>query len=364
MELGIAAFGDANHHPTTGHRISEAQAIRNIVESIILADQVGIGWFGVGEHHTPEFPASAAAPILAAAATRTSRIKLSSSVTVLGTDDPVRVYEQFSTADAIADGRVEIIAGRGSSIESFPLFGYSLDDYDRLFREKLELLMAINRSDRVVWEGTTRPPLNGEYVPPRAERGPIPLWLGVGGNPASAVRAAKLGLPLAVGALAGSATGNAVLADLYRHTAEQLGNAPEQTLVMIGTPGFVAERSDVARDLWWPHFHQFMTVVGEQRGFRPPTRASYDVDTAPGNALLVGSPTQIAERIIQMHARWGHVRQFIHMDMGAVPQRDILRAIELIGTQVQPLVQSELGDTSVDELLGRAAVATSNGSPR
>ena len=178
MELGFAAFGDANWDPETGRRISEAQAIRNVVESAVLADQVGLDWFGIGEHHTPEFPASAGAPILAAIAAQTTRIKLSTAVNVLSTDDPVRVYEQYSTVDAISNGRVELIPGRGSSIESFPLFGYDLRDYDTLFAEKLELLLEINQNERVVWKGKTRPDLNGEYVPPRAEHGPIPIWVG------------------------------------------------------------------------------------------------------------------------------------------------------------------------------------------
>lgn len=358
MELGIGAFGDANHDPATGARISEAQAIRNVVESIVVAEQAGLDWFGVGEHHTPEFPGSAAAPILAAAAARTSRIKLSSAVTVLGTDDPVRVYEQFSTVDAISNGRVEMIPGRGSSTESFPLFGHDLGDYDRLFGEKLELLLEVNRSPRVTWSGTTRSPLNGEYIPPRAEHGPIPIWLGVGGNPASVIRAAQLGLPLATGVLGGSATRSAPLADLYRRAAEQLGNTREQTLVMLGSPGFLAEDGRTARETWWPHWHQFMKVVGEQRGFLPPTRESYDRDTSAGGGLLIGEPEEIAERILLMHEHWGHVRQYIHIDMGAVPQRELLRAIELFGTEVRPLVQAELGSTSVDELLGRRIPST------
>lgn len=362
MELGIGAFGDANNDPATGGRISEAQAIRNVVESIVLADEVGLDWFGVGEHHTPEFPGSAAAPILAAGAALTSRIKLSSAVTVLSTDDPVRVYEQFATVDAISGGRAEIIPGRGSSIESFPLFGYDLRDYDRLFGEKLELLLEVNRSARVHWSGTTRPDLNGEYIPPRAEHGPLPIWLGVGGNPASAIRAAKLGLPMATGVLGGSATRSAPLADLYRRAAAELGNSPEQTLVMLGSPGFLAKDGRAARETWWPHWHQFMKTVGEQRGFLPPSRESYDRDTAAGGGLLIGSPEEIAERILLMHEHWGHVRQYIHIDMGAVPQKELLTAIELFGTEVRPLVQAELGSTSVDELMGRTRPAALAGN--
>ncbi|MFL1379684.1 LLM class flavin-dependent oxidoreductase [Nocardiopsis protaetiae] len=357
MELGIGAFGDASTDPNTGQRISEAQAIRNLVEAITLADQVGLDWFGLGEHHTPEFPGSAAAPVLAAAAMTTRRIKLSSAVTVLGTDDPVRVYEQFSTVDAISRGRAEIIAGRGSSVESFPLFGYSLADYDTLFSEKLDLLMRINESDHVVWSGTTRSPLNGEYIPPRAERGPIPLWLGVGGNPRSILRAARLGLPLATGFLGGSAYRGVPLAELYRRASEEAGTPPERRLVMLGSPGFIAPDGGRARETWWPHWHDFMTTVGGQRGFIAPSRAAYDRDTAPGGALFVGGPEEIAERIIELHAHWGHVRQYIHMDMGGVPQKDILRAIELFGTEVGPLVQAELGAGGLDPVLRPAAAA-------
>ena len=272
MELGIGAFGDANWNPRTGTRISEAQAIRNVVESAVLAEQVGLDWFGIGEHHTPEFPASAGAPILAAIAAQTSRIKLSTAVTVLSTDDPVRVYEHYSTVDAISNGRVELIAGRGSSIESFPLFGYDLRDYDELFAEKLDLLLEINANERVIWKGRTRPDLNGEYVAPRAEHGPIPIWLGVGGNPGSVIRAAELGLPMATGVLGGNAIRNAGIANLYRRAAE-LGNTPEQTRMTPGSPGFLMTDGKKARDFWWPHWHQFMKVVGAQRGFSPASKA-------------------------------------------------------------------------------------------
>lgn len=352
MELGIGVFGDASVDPKTGWRITEAQAIRNIVEAIVLADQVGLGFFGVGEHHTPEFPASAAAPILGAAASLTTSIRLASAVTVLGTDDPVRVYQQFSTVDAVSHGRAEIIAGRGSSTESFPLFGYSLGDYDRLFYEKLELLMTVNSEARPHWSGTVRSSLHGEYVPPRAEHGPIPIWLGVGGNPRSAVRAAEMKLPAAFGVLGGSATQGSALAELYRRAATAAGNSPEQTVVMVGSPGFLAATDRGARELWWPHWHQFMKTVGEQRGFPPPTRESYDRDTAFGGGLLVGSPEQIADRILDMHTHWRHARQFIHMDMGALPQHDLLTAIELLGTNVRPTVEAELGTASVNDLLG------------
>ncbi|SER88796.1 probable oxidoreductase, LLM family [Lentzea xinjiangensis] len=353
MELGVATFGDADVDPVTGGRVAQAQAIRNIVEAIELAEQVGLDWFGIGEHHTPEFPASSAAPVLAAAAMRTRRIKLSSAVTVLGTDDPVRVYEQFATVDALSHGRAEIIAGRGSSVESFPLFGYDLTDYDRLFSEKLELLKAVNESEHVVWSGTTRAPLNGEYIPPRAERGPLPLWVGVGGSPGSAVRAAKLGLPLATGVLGGSATRNAALVDLYRRAAQELGNSPQQTLVTIGQPGFLADGGKRAREEWWPHYDRFMRTVGAQRGWLPPSRESYDTGVKPGGALMVGGPEEVAERILALHARYGHVRHYLHMDWGALPQAAHLRAIELFGTKVAPIVKAELGDTSVDELAGR-----------
>ncbi|MFD2795910.1 LLM class flavin-dependent oxidoreductase [Promicromonospora vindobonensis] len=354
MELGIAVFGDASAHPETGQRVSEAQAIRNIQEAAVLTEEVGLDWFGVGEHHTPEFPASAAGPILGAVAARTSRIKLSSAVTVLGTDDPVRIYQQFSTIDALSNGRAEIIAGRGSSTESFPLFGYSLEDYDQLFAEKLDLLLEVNRSPRVTWKGATRPPLNGEYVPPRAEHGRLPVWLGVGGTPSSAVRAAQRGLPMAIGLLAGDPIRSAAIADLYRAAAAQLGNTAEQTRVMIGTPGFVADDGNAARDTWWPHYRQFMKTVGEQRGFVPPGRPAYDDGTASDGALLVGSPEEIAERIVRLQRRWGHVRQFIHMDWGGLPQAEHLRAIELFGTKVKPMVDAEIGETA-----GTGAITTS-----
>lgn len=342
MELGVSVFGDSSPHPETGRQVPEAQAIRNIHEAALLAEEVGLDWFGIGEHHTPEFPASAVTPILGAIAARTSRITLSSSATVLGTEDPIRVYQQFATVDALSHGRAEIVAGRGSSIESFPLFGHALEDYDTLFAEKLDLLLEINRSSRVTWSGATRPPLSGQYVPPRAEHGPLPIWLGVGGTPASAIRAAELGLPMATGVLAGNAFRPAAIADLYRAASARLGRAPGTARITIGTPGFLADDGDAARDRWWPHYRQFMKTVGEQRGFRPPARDAYDAGTAPDGALLVGSPEEIAERIVRLHERWGHERQFIHMDWGGVPQREHLHAIELFGTKVKPLVDAEI----------------------
>lgn len=343
MQLGIYSFGSTARDPRTGRPVSSAQAMRNLLEAIRLADEVGLEFFGIGEHHTAEMPASAAATVLAAAAPITSRIRLGSAVTVLSTDDPVRVYQQFATVDALSEGRAEITAGRGSSTESFPLFGYSLKDYDQLYAEKLELLLEINRSQPVTWSGTVRSSLQGAEVVPRPERGGLPIWLGTGGNPQSSIRAGKLGLPVSYGIIGGNPSRFAPLVQAYRGAAEMSGAPADQIKVSVANPGFVAEDGGDARDRWWPEWHRTMELIGERRGFAPPPRSAYDRDVSPQGALFVGSPEEIAERIVALHGALGHMRQFLQMDVGTLPQRDFLTGIELLGTRVKPLVEAELG---------------------
>jgi probable LLM family oxidoreductase len=341
MELGIYSFGNGLRDAHGDYEPS-ARAVRNLVEAIALADQVGLDYFGIGEHHTKEMPASSAATILAAAASVTSKIRLGSAVTVLSTDDPIRVYQQFATLDALSNGRAEITAGRGSSVESFPLFGYQLEDYDRLYAEKLELLLAINESDTVTWRGTVRAPLNDAVIVPRPESGQLRIWLGTGGNPASTVRAATLGLPISYGIIGGQAARFARLADLYRQASVDAGSPSSSRMISVGTPGFIGTSDIVAQDTFWKAWSNVMAYIGGQRGFAPLPRAQYDAESHEGGALFVGEPEAVAERMIAFQRRMGHMRHFLQTDVGQLPHREFMRSIELLGTQVKPLVDAEL----------------------
>ena len=343
MELGVYSFGDVQKNAQTGELGSTADATRNLLEAIQLADEVGLDYFGIGEHHTREMPASAATVILGAAAATTQNIKLGSAVTVLSTDDPVRVYQQFATLDAVSNGRAEITAGRGSSTESFPLFGQSLNDYDELYAEKLDLLLKINESESVTWQGKFRPALNEALVVPRPESGSLPIWLATGGNPHSSVRAGILGLPISYAIIGGQAARFAPLAELYRRAGAQTEIAPEQLKVSVAVPGFVGENAKQAKDFFWTHWHAVMEQLGKIRGFAPPPRSHYDSEASGGGAIFAGEPEEIAERIITLQKQLGHMRQFFQMDVGQMPHKDFLRSIELLGTKVKPLVDAELG---------------------
>lgn len=355
VELGVYTFGSNARDDTNGRPVTSAQAQRNLVEAIKVADEVGLDFFGIGEHHTAEMPASAAATILAAGASLTSRIRLASAVTVLSTEDPVRLYQQFATLDAVSNGRAEITAGRGSSIESFPLFGYDLSDYDDLYAEKLDLLLAIDRNERVTWQGRFRPALHDAEIVPRPDSGRLPIWLGTGGNPRSSLRAGQLGLPVSYGIIGGQPHRFAALAELYRRAARASGT-PEQTIkISVGSPGYLGDDGPSARDAWWREWHETMAIVGSRRGFPPPTRASYDDDTSRHGALFVGSPEEVAQRIVALHGHLGHMRHFFQMDFGSLPQRDFLRSIELLGTKVKPLVDAELRTALPPQNAGAAA---------
>lgn len=343
MELGVYSFGDVQRN-ADGSLGSTAQAMRNLLEAIQLADQVGLDYFGIGEHHTHEMPASAATVVLGAAAATTTNITLGSAVTVLSTDDPVRVYQQFATLDALSNGRAEITAGRGSSTESFPLFGHSLNDYDALYAEKLDLLLQLNDNPRITWQGQFRPAVDDALVVPRPDSGKLPIWLATGGNPNSSVRAAMAGLPISYAIIGGQPARFAPLADLYRRAADQLKVPGADVRVSVASPGFVGETTRGAQDTWWPHFHEAFRALGEIRGFAPPQRAGYDQDTSRTGALYVGSPEDIAQRIVDLHGVLGHSRHFFQMDLGQVPQKDFLRSIELLGTRVKPMVDAALGD--------------------
>ncbi|MFB9074508.1 LLM class flavin-dependent oxidoreductase [Citricoccus parietis] len=322
---------------------STAEAMRNLVEAIRIADEVGLDYFGVGEHHTREMPASAAAVVLAGAATVTQQIRLGSSVTVLSTDDPVRVFQQFATVDALSNGRAEITADRGSSKEPYPLFGFELADYDQLYAEKLDLLQLLNQQETVTWSGRYRPALQDALVVPRPENGQLRLWLGTGGSPGSSVRAGRRGLPVVYGIIGGEPATFAPLADLYRQAAAQSNTPAENIRVGIANPGFVGEDGQKTRDAWWGHWATRMEMISAQRGFPMMSRDRYERTATGRGALFVGHPEEIAERIIDLHRVMGHDRQILEMDYGHVPHRDLLHSIELLGTRVKPLVDAELG---------------------
>lgn len=350
MELGIYSFGDVQRDPKTGELGSTAEAQRNLFEAIKLADEVGLDYFGIGEHHTREMPASAAPVILGAAASVTKNIKLGSAVTVLSTDDPVRIFQQFATLSALSNGRAEITAGRGSSTESFPLFGYSLNDYDELYAEKLDLLLAINAAKgNVTWSGKHRPALQDALIVPRPDGGSLPIWLGTGGNPQSSVRAALLGLPISYAIIGGQAARFAPLAELYRRAAEQVKVPGASVKVSVASPGFVGDDSAAAKQLWYGHWHEIMTTIGKIRGFAPPSLEHFQHEAGRGGALFVGNPEEIAERIVALHGRLGHMRQFFQMDLGQLPQKQFLHAIELLGTRVKPLVDAALAGDKAKE---------------
>jgi probable LLM family oxidoreductase len=341
MEIGVYSFGDAQRK--NGKLGPTHEAITNLLEAIKLADKVGLDFFGVGEHHTEYFPASSPATILAAAAAVTKNITLSSAVTVLSTDDPVRVYQQFATADIISKGRVEIIAGRGSSVESFPLFGYDLQDYDELYAEKLELLLAINtsRDGMMNWAGKFRPALENVQIVPRPEK-PMNIWLATGGNPQSSIRAAQLGLPIAYAIIGGQMSRFIPLVELYRLAAKQAGMPDSQVHVAIASPGFVSENANEAKDIFWKGWGEAMTTLGKVRGFAPPTREHFDSEVSGDGALFAGSPQEIADRIIALHRKIKHSRHFFQMDVGQMPHDKYLHAIRLLGTEVAPRVRAAL----------------------
>ena len=340
MELGVYSFGNGQQYD--GKPITTSQAITNLLEAIQLADRVGLDFFGVGEHHTNYFPASSPATILAAAGALTKNITLSSAVSVLSTDDPVRVYQQFATSDIISGGRTEIIAGRGSSIESFPLFGYDLKDYDELYDEKLELLLQINANEHVTWNGKFRPALEDAVIVPRPEN-PLKIWLATGGNPESSVHAAALKLPIAYAIIGGQMSRFVPLVNLYRRAAEQYGMAKNDVQVAIASPGFIAEDARVAKDSFWRGWGAAMKTLAEVRGFAPPSRAHFDREVSDDGALFAGSPEEIATRIINLHKKIQHTRHFFQMDI-EMPHEDFLHAIELLGTKVAPLVRKALND--------------------
>jgi probable LLM family oxidoreductase len=340
MELGIYTFAELTPDPSTGQTLSPTERLRNLVEEIELADQVGLDVFGVGEHHRPDFAVSSPAVVLAAAAARTQRIRLTSAVSVISSDDPVRVFQDFATLDLISGGRAEIMAGRGSFIESFPLFGYDLDDYDELFAEKLELLLALRENERVTWSGRHRAPLHDLAVYPRPAQDPLPVWVAVGGTPQSVVRAGALGLPMALAIIGGTPERFAPLAELHRRAARQAGHAVQP--LSINSHGFIADSSQEAADTAFTSFATIMDRIGRERGWPPMTRPDFDATLGLHGANFVGSPQQVIEKILFQHEIFGHDRFLVQFSVGTLPHRSLMRSIELFGTEVAPVVRKEI----------------------
>lgn len=341
MEIGIYSFAETRIDARDGRQLGAGQRLRHLLEEIELADQVGLDVFGVGEHHRADYTVSAPAVVLAAAAARTEQIRLTSAVTVLSSDDPVRVFQDFATIDLISGGRAEIMAGRGSFTESFPLFGHDLDDYDELFAEKLELLLELRRNERVHWAGRHRAPIPDRPVYPRPEQDPIPVWIAVGGTPRSVVRAATLGLPMALAIIGGEPARFRPAVELYRETAARAGHDPASLPVSINSHGFIADDAPAAADIAFPPFAETMTRIGRERGWPPITRAHFDTEARLEGALFLGGPQQVIDKILYQHELFRHDRFLIQLTVGPMPHAHVMRAIELLGTEVAPVVRRE-----------------------
>ncbi|MCD2180133.1 LLM class flavin-dependent oxidoreductase [Rhizobium sp. C1] len=345
MELGLYTFADVDPNaPDKG--AAAAKRAEELIAEIELADQVGLDVFGLGEHHRPDYMASSPATLLAAAAVKTKSIRLTSAVSVLSSDDPVRVFQQYATVDLLSKGRAEIMAGRGSFIESFPLFGYDLDGYDKLFEEKLDLLMKLRDNEKVSWSGETRAPLPGLAVYPRPLQNPLPLWIAVGGTPNSVARAAYHGLPLALAIIGGEPHRFAPLFQLYRETAKRVGRDPATLATSINVHGFVAETTELATEQFYEPQAAVMNRIGRERGFSQMTRAHFNQAIGPNGAIFLGSPEVLAEKIIAHHRIFKNSRFLLQMAIGLVPHEQLMRAIELYGTKVAPLVRKALTESA------------------
>jgi len=341
MQVGIDSFATAFNHDTVGLAENSSEALRHLVDRIVQAEDVGLDVFGIGEHHRREFLDSAPPVILAAAAARTRRIRLTSAVTVLSAADPVRVFQQFATLDLLSQGRTEMVVGRGSFIESFPLFGLKLEDYDSLFAEKLDLLLNIRENELVHWSGKHRPALTGQGVYPRPFQNRLPIWLGVGGTPESFARAGLLGLPLMVAIIGGETRHFRPLVDLYRKAGRQAGHPPEQLKVGVHALGYVAETSQQAVEDFFPGYARAFTEIGKERGWPPVTRAHFNALLGPQGALLVGNPEDVAQKILNHGEALGGISRIsFQMDVASLPHAKLMRAIELLGTKVAPTVRA------------------------
>ncbi|WP_188889853.1 Atu2307/SP_0267 family LLM class monooxygenase [Paenibacillus radicis (ex Gao et al. 2016)] len=345
MEIGISTFLHAN--PADGG-VSHAERLRQAIEEVQLADQVGLDVYAIGEHHRIDYTSSSPAVILAAAAAATKRIRLSSAVTVLSSNDPVRVYQDFATVDGLSNGRAEIMAGRGSFVESFPLFGYDLEHYEELFEEKLELLLKIRASEKVTWRGGHRPAIDNMGIYPRAQQELLPVWIGSGGNPESAIRAGLLGLPIVFSILGGMEERFAPLVELYKEAAVRAGHDPNKLQIATHSHGFISDTAQDAADRYFPVMAAQMNHIGRERGWQPYTRDTYDAASSLQGALYVGDPEYVAEKIILLNKNLGLTRFMMYVDFSSLPHRDLLRTIELLGTKVAPIVRKELARQASD----------------
>ena len=340
MEIGVYTFAEVPPDAPEGPAAAAVTRLRDLLEEIELADRLGLDVFGVGEHHRPDFAVSAPAVVLAAAAARTQRIRLTSAVTVLSSDDPVRVFQDFATLDLLSGGRAEIMAGRGSFVESFPLFGFDLDDYDDLFAEKLDLLLALRSSERVTWLGRHRPPIDDLAIYPRPLQDPLPVWLAVGGNPPSAIRAGTLGLPMALAIIGGLPERFAAFAKLHRQSAERSGH-PVPAL-SINSHGYIADTAQQALDESFPAVSAAMNRIGRERGWPPMTLEDYDAGATIRGSNFVGSPQEIVDKIMFQHEIFHHDRFLVQFTVGSLPHAQVMRCIELLGTEVAPAVRKLL----------------------
>ncbi|MGV9860726.1 LLM class flavin-dependent oxidoreductase [Gordonia sp. NPDC003425] len=339
IELGLDTFGDVTD-PS-----DPARTVRDVVEQATLADSVGVDAFGIGEHHRDDFAISAPDVVLGAIAARTDRMRLGSAVTVLSSDDPIRVFERFATIDALSSGRAEVTLGRGSFTESFPLFGFELEQYEELFTEKLDLFTRVRTGEPVTWSGALRPPLTDQRVYPSLAHPPLPTWIAVGGSPESVVRAARYGLPLMLAIIGGDPLRFAPYVDLYRRALDQFGH-PTDLPVGVHSPGHVADTDEAAREQLWPHYRANVARIGAERGWPPPTRIEFDRSTGPGGSLYVGSPDTVAHKIAHTARALGLSRFDLKYAHGPLPHADLMRSVELYGTQVIPLVRELLATDS------------------
>jgi probable LLM family oxidoreductase len=348
MQIGVDSFAAAISDPASGITLKPVELMQQLLEDIELADQVGLDVFGIGEHHRAEFLDSAPAVILAAAAARTKKIRLTSAVTVLSAADPVRVFQEFATLDLISQGRAEIVAGRGSFVESYPLFGLRLEDYDSLFAEKLELLLKIRESTKVHWSGKHRAALTGQAIYPRPLQDELPIWVGVGGTPTSFVRAGILGLPLMVAIIGGEPERFRPLIDVYREAGRRAGHSPERLRVGLHMIGFLGESTKQAADDFFPGYAHTFTEIGKERGWPPATRSQYDALRGPTGALLIGDAKTVSEKILHVNEVLGGIsRLTFQMGVSTLPHPKMLRAIEILGTRVAPFVRNEVAASAV-----------------
>ncbi|KEO75731.1 LLM class flavin-dependent oxidoreductase [Anditalea andensis] len=343
MEIGITTFVENTPDPVSGKLLAPWERMHNLMEEMELADQVGLDVFAIGEHHRSDFVVSSPAIVLAAGAMRTKNIRLSSAVTVLSSDDPVRVFQDFAHVDLLSKGRAEIIAGRGSFIESFPLFGNDLKDYDTLFAEKLELLLKLNKSEIISWQGKHRPSIDNRGVYPRPYQRALPVWIAIGGTPESVVRAATKGVPMALAIIGGMPDRFVPLTDLYKETYLNAGHDPADMQLAINSHGFIGDHDREAADAYYAPYAYLMSKIGKERGWPPMNRPQYEAMRSPEGSLLVGSPQQVIDKILMEHELFGNTRFLLHISVGTLPHRQVMRAIELLGSEVAPAVRKAIG---------------------